>query len=691
MRGGDTLAGIAQQLWGDAGLWYKLADANGLTAGTALAAGQSLRLPAGVLRSAHSDATLTPYDHAGAIGDIQPTTPQPPAPRASSHGKKHCGGFGTVLLAVVAVAVTVATAGAAVAALSPTIGSVGAGIGAFLGLGGATTGLGAAALVGVGAAAGAAGSIASQAVGVATGIQEKFSWKGVALAGISGGVGGGLGAALPGGGVGTAALRGALGNAATQGVALATGLQRKFDWAGVAAGGAGGAAGGWVGGRLGGSFGAGLAAGAASALAGAATRSALDGSSFGDNLLRAIPDTIGQAVGNALARSLATKPGAQSAPAIDKAAANPVAQANGTVGANAEAAAQDGLEPVGEGIVITAQRSSATDVVALGAYYRSLSETDRLNFDSEHGLLRPSRTPMAQAASGRQFVAGHGDIPGGFEDPSGNLFHDTIRYILNNETADDVLPWLIDSYAWGDASEAGAAQLANRFLGEAASPWQLRVGTGLLMNLADGPHGDFAVDVASQLQTAVNADRAAFQRDWNQSGRDFANAYIDAAAYVSPLAAGAQSLRDYDAGAITAGQAVTNMLPGRVGKLARVGRALGDPQAALPRVRLSAETRRQMGPVPPGMRGAHAHHILDLNGRPGAHRALVREGQDILRAYDIDPLHGAENLTWAPNRGHTLENTRAVVERLREAQRTGKGRGDIVDILRLQGRIAAGR
>jgi hypothetical protein len=25
VRGGDTLGGIAAQLWGDAGLWYKLA------------------------------------------------------------------------------------------------------------------------------------------------------------------------------------------------------------------------------------------------------------------------------------------------------------------------------------------------------------------------------------------------------------------------------------------------------------------------------------------------------------------------------------------------------------------------------------------------------------------------------------------------------------------------------------------
>jgi len=38
VRSGDTLQGIAQQLWGDASLWYKLAQANGLSAGATLAA-----------------------------------------------------------------------------------------------------------------------------------------------------------------------------------------------------------------------------------------------------------------------------------------------------------------------------------------------------------------------------------------------------------------------------------------------------------------------------------------------------------------------------------------------------------------------------------------------------------------------------------------------------------------------------
>jgi nucleoid-associated protein YgaU len=32
VRSGDSLQGIAQSVWGDASLWYMLAEANGLTA-----------------------------------------------------------------------------------------------------------------------------------------------------------------------------------------------------------------------------------------------------------------------------------------------------------------------------------------------------------------------------------------------------------------------------------------------------------------------------------------------------------------------------------------------------------------------------------------------------------------------------------------------------------------------------------
>ena len=89
-------------------------------------------------------------------------------------------------------------------------------------------------------------------------------------------------------------------------------------------------------------------------------------------------------------------------------------------------------------------------------------------------------------------------------------------------------------------------------------------------------------------------------------------------------------------------------------------------QKFLHRPYISAATRRAMGPVPPGMRNPHKHHILDLNGRAGEHRALVREGQDILRDVGIDPLKGLENLTWAPNRGHTMQATANLVSKLRQ-------------------------
>ena len=146
-------------------------------------------------------------------------------------------------------------------------------------------------------------------MGLATGIQDKFSWKGVALAALGGAIGGAI---SPGGAFGakglfgvsasasatdkivSAALRGASGSAITQGVGVATGLQSKFDWAGVAAAGIGAG----VGQALGGSisklnldkFGTNLANNMAGGIANAATRSLVNGSDFGDNLMAALPD-----------------------------------------------------------------------------------------------------------------------------------------------------------------------------------------------------------------------------------------------------------------------------------------------------------------------------------------------------------------------------------------------------------------
>ena len=150
-------------------------------------------------------------------------------------------------------------------------------------------------------------------MGVVTGIQEKFSFKGVAIAAIGGAISGtGLGQAVSGaagitGKVGEAAVFGAVNGAASQGIGVATGLQDSFSWVGVAAAGVGAAAGQAFGAKFGGAvnsrfgdFGEHIAKGSARALANAATRSALEGSNFGDNVLASIPDVIGQTLGDVI-------------------------------------------------------------------------------------------------------------------------------------------------------------------------------------------------------------------------------------------------------------------------------------------------------------------------------------------------------------------------------------------------------
>jgi hypothetical protein len=113
-----------------------------------------------------------------------------------------------------------------------------------------------------------------------------------------------------------------------------------------------------------------------------------------------------------------------------------------------------------------------------------------------------------------------------------------------------------------------------------------------------------------------------------------------------------------------------------------------DPQARLRRVRFSADLIRRMGPAPVGMKNPHRHHILGVNGRAGEHRALVREGQQILEDVGINPLTDMENLVWAPNKGHTMAEAKALVERLRLEQGSREG---ILEVLSDFGTRAANR
>nr|WP_305089270.1 hypothetical protein [Massilia sp. YIM B04103] len=205
---GDNLQSIAKALWGDSKLWYLIADANSRSTPD-VNAGEMLIIPtrANTLHNDHS--TFKPYNQAEQIGDTMPTLPAPAGPKAA------CGGAGQLIMVVVAVVVTYFTGGLAGSVMGQMLGA-------------------------------AMGSVASQAVGMALGIQDSFSWKGVALAAVSAGVTQGVGSMvegswLAGAGWQAAAGRAVISNVISQGIGNITHLQDGFSWRSVAAAGVGGA------------------------------------------------------------------------------------------------------------------------------------------------------------------------------------------------------------------------------------------------------------------------------------------------------------------------------------------------------------------------------------------------------------------------------------------------------------------
>jgi YD repeat-containing protein len=320
VREGETLQSIARAAWGDAAMWYLIAEANGLRGTESLAAGTTLIIPPKVTNLHNNSDTFRVYDPNKALGDNSPTQVAPP--RAARRGGG-CGMLGQILLIAIAVAITI------ILKVPVTSLLVGGPIGA--GATAAAAAAGTFASIAGAAVTGAIASAVSQGIGVVTGIQEKFSWKGVALSALSAGVSQGVGGGQLINGAGkfvNDVARGALVNAATQGVAVATGLQKKFDWAGIA-----------VAGIISGVSGAisralpghatetrlvaeptlrliqGTAAtqpnmllsGLAGDIAGAATRSILTGTSFGDNILAVLPGVIGSTIGNMIGTTIQGK------------------------------------------------------------------------------------------------------------------------------------------------------------------------------------------------------------------------------------------------------------------------------------------------------------------------------------------------------------------------------------------------
>jgi YD repeat-containing protein len=187
VQAGDSLMGIAAQLWGDKSLWYLLADANGLRGTERLAPGATLTLPNVTSTNLHHSAeTFRPYNPGAAMGDVNPTLPEIPPPPIPPQ-KGGCGGIAMIVMVVVAVVATVFTAGAALLAMAPgaTIGGVlsgamTAGMGIMSGAAGLTTGIAAAAFAG-----GFVGSAASQLVGKAMGVVDSFSLKKALVGGVT--------------------------------------------------------------------------------------------------------------------------------------------------------------------------------------------------------------------------------------------------------------------------------------------------------------------------------------------------------------------------------------------------------------------------------------------------------------------------------------------------------------------------
>ncbi len=328
VRGGDTLKSIAESAYGDASLWYLIANANGLRGDQDLRIGQTLIIPTRVGGAHNSADTFKPYDPSKVVGD---TTPNLPVPQAS--GKHGCGALGiilTIVIVVVAVAVTVYTAGAASAllagqagVLSSLSGTMALGGAALAGGGAAaaTAGVGTAALIAGAAIGGAVGSIASQGLSMAFGLQKDFSWTQVALGGLAAGVSAGVGAAssaIPGvtklagpAAWAVAGARAAVSSAATQGIAVLTGLQKDFSWRSVAASAVGATAGAAAGDFAGGvlkdlevedKFTKALVTGTISGFAAGATTAAMRGGRI--DVIRVAADAFGNALANSVVQKV---------------------------------------------------------------------------------------------------------------------------------------------------------------------------------------------------------------------------------------------------------------------------------------------------------------------------------------------------------------------------------------------------
>ena len=308
VRDGDTLQGVAQQVWGDTSLWYLIAEANGMAGTETLRGGQVLRIPNGVTTIHNNSQTLRPYNPAEVIGNLDPTIIRPAPPVT------HCGALSAIIGVVVTAVVSVYT-------LNPVAGAM---------AGDAARQYSSAALNGrldwgnffrEGLKLAVLGQVSPLAAGIYTWQHREhppgftgentYDYKSTVIAGLAGLASQGVGAVAQGA---PSYVRAALqaGAAATtrQGLNFAMGRTEDFNWRGVMASSIGAAAGAGVTDYLGDSWGDVLGE------AGARAGGGLAGGLLEQRLLKkeqrdyrgVFASTVGSIIGDAIAQPEAFRP-----------------------------------------------------------------------------------------------------------------------------------------------------------------------------------------------------------------------------------------------------------------------------------------------------------------------------------------------------------------------------------------------
>jgi hypothetical protein len=189
----QTLRNVALAVWGDASLWYLLAEANGLTSGSSLEVGQTLVVPNVVTNTQNNASTFKVYNPGELIGNTAPTLPEPPPPPQPEEDR-----FFKFLAVVFVVAVTIFVGIVATEFLYSAV-------------------LGA-----------AVGNAAGQVMAKALGLREHFSWHEVGTAALTAGLTYDVR-------VGNAYTTALLRDVIAQGVRVARNPEEKFSWGELAA------------------------------------------------------------------------------------------------------------------------------------------------------------------------------------------------------------------------------------------------------------------------------------------------------------------------------------------------------------------------------------------------------------------------------------------------------------------------